>query len=99
MPESIWYRNSCGLGELYLRRDAGESRSTTLVTPAMFVIVACATGILLIAILLATSRDKGPALGLPRTLYASSGRGVNRPSSKGSSPEKVRPTIRQGLDI
>jgi general secretion pathway protein A len=70
-----------------------------LVTPAMFVIVACATGILLIVILLATSRDKGPALGSQRTLYPSPGRGIGRPMLKGSPAEIRRPTIRQGLDI
>jgi general secretion pathway protein A len=70
-----------------------------LVTPAMFVIVACATGILLIVILLATSRDKGLALGPQHPLYAGSSRDVNRPISKRSLPEKMRPVIRQGLDI
>jgi general secretion pathway protein A len=70
-----------------------------LVTPAMFVIVACATGILLIVILLATSRDKGPALGYQRALYPSYGRGAGRSISKGSPAEIRRPTIRQGLDI
>jgi general secretion pathway protein A len=69
-----------------------------LVTPAMFVIVACATGILLIVILLATSRDKGPALGPQHALYAGSSCGAGRPISKGSSAEKIRPAIRQGLD-
>jgi general secretion pathway protein A len=66
-----------------------------LVTP---VIVACATGILLIVILLATSRDRGPALGSQRALYLSSGKGAGRSISKGSPAEKLRPTIRQGLD-
>jgi general secretion pathway protein A len=65
----------------------------------MFVIVACATGILLIVILLATSRDKGPSFGSQRALYSSSGMGVGRSISKGSPAEKIRPTIRQGLDI
>jgi general secretion pathway protein A len=65
----------------------------------MFVIVACATGILLIVVLLATSRDKGPALGSQRALYPSSGRGAGRSISKGSPAGKIRPTIRQGLDI
>jgi general secretion pathway protein A len=70
-----------------------------LVTPAMFVILACATGILLIVILLATSRDKGPAFGSQRAIYPSSGRGAGLSLSKGSPAEKIRPTIRQGLDI
>jgi general secretion pathway protein A len=69
-----------------------------LVTPAMFVIVACATGILLIVILLATSRDKGPALGSQHALYTGSSRGAGRPISYSSSAEKIRPVIRQGLD-
>ena len=70
-----------------------------MVTPTMFVIVACATGILLIVILLVTSRDKGPALGPQHALYAGSSCGAGRPISKGSSAEKIRPTVRQGLDI
>lgn len=70
-----------------------------MVTPAMFVIVACATGILLIVILLATSRGKGPAFGSQRTIYPSFGSGAGLSLSKGSPAEKIRPTIRQGLDI
>jgi type II secretory pathway predicted ATPase ExeA len=70
-----------------------------LVTPAMFVIVVCATGILLIVILLATSRNKGLAIGSQRTLRPSSGSRAGRSISIGSPAEKIRPTIRQGLDI
>jgi general secretion pathway protein A len=66
-----------------------------LVTPVMFVIVGCATSVLLIVILIATSRDKGSALGSPHNLHS---RGASRRISKSTPAEKMRPVIRQGLD-
>jgi general secretion pathway protein A len=66
-----------------------------LVTPVMFVIVSCATCILLIVILIATSRGKESALRSAHNLHS---RGVRRRASKSNSAQKTRPTIRQGLD-
>jgi general secretion pathway protein A len=81
----------CILAEL-----PANSRSTSiLVTPMMFVIVGCATGVLLVVILIVTSTGKKSPLGSPHNLYS---RDASRTASKSNSAETLRPTIRQGLD-
>jgi len=69
-----------------------------LVTPAMFAIVASATCILLIAILVVTSRSRKPGLASQHTLYPKTGRSSSRPISSSKSAEKMRPALRQGLN-
>jgi type II secretory pathway predicted ATPase ExeA len=84
-----WAR--CILAEL----PANSGSTSILVTPMMFVILGCATSILLVVILIATSTGKKSVLGSPHNLYS---KGASRPTSKSNSAEKLRPTIRQGLD-
>jgi type II secretory pathway predicted ATPase ExeA len=69
-----------------------------VVTPAMFVILACITCILLIVILIATSSSKSSARGSQLRLDASSAVGARRPISKSESAGTLRPRNRQGLD-
>ena len=69
-----------------------------MVTPAMFMILASVTCILLIAILIATSDGKRSALDSPNTTHASLRGNGSRPISKGASAAMARPRIRQGLD-
>jgi hypothetical protein len=69
-----------------------------LVTPAMFMILASVTCILLIVILVAISEGKRSALDSPNTTHASLGGNGSRPISKGASAGMAQPRIRQGLD-
>ena len=64
----------------------------------MFVIVASATCILLVVILIAISRGKRPVPASQRTLYASPGRGAGGSITRSISAQNMRPPIRQGLN-
>jgi type II secretory pathway predicted ATPase ExeA len=61
----------------------------------MFVILGCATSILLVVILMVTSTGKKSALGSPHNLYF---KGTSRHMTKSNSADKMRPVLRQGLD-
>jgi general secretion pathway protein A len=66
-----------------------------LFTPVMFMIIGCATCILLVVILIAASNGKGSAV---RSHHNHHTEGARRPASKSNLAEKLRPTVRQGLD-
>jgi general secretion pathway protein A len=69
-----------------------------LVTPAMFVILACVTCIFLIVTLIATSTSKRSASGSHYKLHSSFAKGATQPITGSESSGTLRPRVRQGLD-
>lgn len=69
-----------------------------MVTSATFVILGGVTCILLIVILIVTSRSKRSAHSTQHKLLASPAKNSSRPVSKGQSTATARPRIRQGLE-
>ena len=69
-----------------------------MITPAIYSIVAGATCVVLIVIVMATSRSKRSVVGSRHIQYPNYGKGTTRPASRSNSPGEVRPPIRQGLN-
>ena len=68
-----------------------------MITPVIYSIVAVATCVLLVVILIATSRSTASAPESRPTLHPNYGRGAARPMPRNHTTEAVQPPIRQGL--
>jgi type II secretory pathway predicted ATPase ExeA len=69
-----------------------------VVSPAMFATLACVTGILLIVILIATSRSKDSARASQLKLHAGSAKTAGRPTARVESAGALRPRVRQEFE-
>src|SRR5713101_2247054 len=78
-------------------RELNLRSSPALITPVIYSIVAGATCVLLVVILIATSRSTASAPESRRSLHPNFGRGAARPMPRNHTTEAVQPRIRQGL--